>query len=109
MEDEHFIVWMRTSGIPNFRKLWGKLEYDLQPGNYYFMIENNYGVADFLARKSVVLASVGLLGGKNTFLAICYLTAGSMCLLFSMFLMFCNFLKLRSYDDQVHSSEKKEL
>ena len=24
-EDEHFIVWMRTSGLPNFRKLWGRI------------------------------------------------------------------------------------
>lgn len=22
-KDEHFIVWMRTAGMPNFRKLWG--------------------------------------------------------------------------------------
>jgi hypothetical protein len=25
MEDEHFMVWMRTAGLPNFRKLWGKI------------------------------------------------------------------------------------
>lgn len=25
-EDEHFIVWMRTSGLPNFRKLWGRIK-----------------------------------------------------------------------------------
>lgn len=26
MEDEHFIVWMRTAGLPTFRKLWGKID-----------------------------------------------------------------------------------
>jgi len=26
MEDEHFMVWMRTSANPNFSKLWGKLD-----------------------------------------------------------------------------------
>jgi hypothetical protein len=25
MTDEHFIVWMRTAGLPNFRKLWGSV------------------------------------------------------------------------------------
>ena len=25
MRDEHFVVWMRTAGLPNFRKLWGHL------------------------------------------------------------------------------------
>jgi len=25
MKDQHFIVWMRTAGLPNFRKLWGKI------------------------------------------------------------------------------------
>lgn len=26
MTDQHFIVWMRTAGLPNFRKLWGRVE-----------------------------------------------------------------------------------
>ena len=43
----HFIVWMRTAGLPNFRKLWGKITEDLQPGEYYLMIGNNYEVKPF--------------------------------------------------------------
>ena len=26
MTDEHFIVWMRPAGLPNFMKLWGRIE-----------------------------------------------------------------------------------
>lgn len=34
MEDEHFIVWMRMAGLPNFRKLWGRIEGGLEKGKY---------------------------------------------------------------------------
>jgi hypothetical protein len=34
VKDEHFIVWMRTAGLPNFRKLYGKIEDDLPKGKY---------------------------------------------------------------------------
>jgi len=26
MTDEHFMVWMRAAGLPNFRKLYGRIE-----------------------------------------------------------------------------------
>lgn len=44
---EHFIVWMRTAGLPNFRKLWGKIETDLESARYKVVIENNYAVDTF--------------------------------------------------------------
>lgn len=47
MEDEHFIVWMRTAGLPTFRKLWGRIEQDLQPGTYSVSISNNFEVRPF--------------------------------------------------------------
>ena len=34
MTNEHFIVWMRPSGLPNFRKLWGRItDTDLNEGD----------------------------------------------------------------------------
>ncbi len=38
---EHFIVWMRTAGLPNFRKLWGRIEVDLDVGTYTVTIVNS--------------------------------------------------------------------
>lgn len=40
-ENEHFINWMRLSGLPNFKKLWGKIYQNLGPGDYVMSI-NNY-------------------------------------------------------------------
>jgi hypothetical protein len=31
---EHFIVWMRTAGLSDFRKLFGKIEAGLKQGLY---------------------------------------------------------------------------
>jgi len=78
---------MRTAGLPNFRKLWGKIETDLQPGEYVIDITNNYDVAPFKGKKSFVISTTNALGGKNYFLAICYITVGTLCMLFSF--VFC--------------------
>lgn len=65
MEDEHFIVWMRTAGLPNFRKLWGRIQETLVAGTYEFEIKNYYDVDTFDGQKSIVLSTSGPLGGKN--------------------------------------------
>jgi hypothetical protein len=38
---EHFIVWMRTAGLPNFRKLFGKINTNLLKGTYTVTVTNN--------------------------------------------------------------------
>ena len=40
--NEHFIVWMRTAGLPNFRKLWGRIDEGLEAGSYELWIDNQY-------------------------------------------------------------------
>ena len=81
---EHFIVWMRTAGLPNFRKLWGRIEKDLEVGTYMINIENNYNVAEFSGKKYFVLSTTNMLGGRNYFLAICYIVVGSLCIVFAI-------------------------
>lgn len=38
VEDEHFIVWMRTSNLPWFIKLWGSIDEDLEQGKYSVVV-----------------------------------------------------------------------
>jgi hypothetical protein len=75
---------MRTAGLPNFRKLWGRIEEDMKAGTYNLTIVNNYDVTSFDGKKSFVLSTTNALGGKNYFLAICYIVVGALCLVFAI-------------------------
>lgn len=39
--DERFMNWMRVAAMPNFRKLWGRIEDDLPAGTYTLTIDNS--------------------------------------------------------------------
>jgi len=82
--NEHFMVWMRPAGLPNFRKLWGRINGDLIPGNYTLAINNNYDVSTFNGAKYFVLSTVNAFGGKNNFLGISYIVVGSICIVMAI-------------------------
>lgn len=78
---------MRTAGLPNFRKLWGRIDENLVPGDYTLKVWNEYEVSMFQGSKSFVISTTNALGGKNYFLAVCYICVGTLCMLFSF--VFC--------------------
>mmetsp|Transcript_62166 Transcript_62166/g.85856 ORF Transcript_62166/g.85856 Transcript_62166/m.85856 type:complete len:91 (-) Transcript_62166:154-426(-) len=75
---------MRTAGLPNFRKLWGQIATKLTAGTKYVEILDLYPVSSFNGKKSFVLSTTNMLGGKNYFLAVCYIVVGSLCLVFAI-------------------------
>jgi len=92
MTNEHFIVWMRPAGLPNFRKLWGRIRTDLEKGDYVILINNTYDVSDFKGEKKFVLSTVNAFGGKNNFLGLSYIIVGGICLILAViFLIGYNF------------------
>ena len=85
VQDEHFIVWMRTAGLPNFRKLYGRIDHDLVKGTKLsFLVSSNFVVQTFDGKKYLVLSTTSWFGGKNPFLGIAYITVGSLCMILAI-------------------------
>lgn len=86
MTDEHFLVWMRPAGLPNPKKLWGKINQDLKKGETIdVFINNNYNVSHYDGKKKIILSNANRFGGKNNFLGISYIVVGGISILCAVF------------------------
>ncbi|MQL90471.1 hypothetical protein Taro_023063 [Colocasia esculenta] len=104
-EQEDLIVWMRTAALPTFRKLWGKIEVDLEANQTITVtIENNYNTYSFSGKKKLVLSTASWLGGKNDFLGVAYLTVGGLCFFLAMAFTVIYLVKPRKLGDPSYLS-----
>lgn len=102
--NEDLIVWMRTAALPTFRKLWGRIETDLQPGNITVNINNFYNTYGFGGKKTLVLSTTSWLGGKNNFLGFAYLVVGSLCIVIGFLFSFVHWRYPRPLGDTSYLS-----
>ncbi|CAO2823270.1 unnamed protein product [Amaranthus hypochondriacus] len=104
-EQEDLIVWMRTAALPTFRKLYGKIEQDLQPNDVISVtLQNRYNTYLFNGKKMLVLSTTSWLGGKNDFLGIAYLTVGGLCFFLAMLFTLIYLVKPRRLGDPSYLS-----
>lgn len=85
---------MRTAGLPNFRKLWGTIKENvITKGEYELTINGNYDVKKFDGKKSFIITNSNAIGGKQPFLALCYILLAIICLLAAAFFKYAEIKK----------------
>ncbi|CAO2833131.1 unnamed protein product [Amaranthus hypochondriacus] len=99
-EQEDLIVWMRTAALPTFRKLYGKIEHDLEANQELsVVVENNYNTYSFGGKKKLVLSTTSWIGGKNEFLGVGYLSIGGLSLTIAVAYTLLYIIKPRAIGD----------
>lgn len=99
-EQEDLMVWMRTAALPTFRKLYGRIEVDLEADAVVTVtIENNYNTYSFRGNKKLVLSTASWIGGKNYLLGVAYLTVGGLCLFLALAFLLLYLIKPRPLGD----------
>jgi len=95
-EQEDLLAWMRTAALPTFRKLYGRIEVDLEENdNITVVIQNHYNTYSFEGKKTLVLSTTTWIGGKNEFIGVAYLCVGGLCLFLAMSFLVLYVLKPR--------------
>ncbi|XP_071730326.1 ALA-interacting subunit 3-like [Rutidosis leptorrhynchoides] len=104
-DQEDLIVWMRTAALPTFRKLYGKIDMDLQVGDTILVVlQNNYNTYSFNGKKKFVLSTTSWLGGKNNFIGIAYLSVGGLCFVLAITFTIIYLVKPRRLGDPSYLS-----
>ncbi|GAA0162042.1 hypothetical protein Leryth_010040 [Lithospermum erythrorhizon] len=99
-EQEDLLVWMRTAALPTFRKLYGKLDVDLEANEIInVVINNNYNTYSFGGEKKLVISTSTWIGGKNSFIGTAYLAVGGLCLCIAVGFILMYAVKPRPFGD----------
>ncbi|KAN0061075.1 alkylphosphocholine resistance protein lem3 [Thecaphora frezii] len=104
-DNEHFMVWMRTAGLPTFRKLYKRNDVDpMLPGRYLVQVVDNYPVAMFKGTKSVVFSTVSWVGGRNPFLGLAYIAVAALSVLLGLIFTARHLIRPRKLGDMSYLS-----
>ena len=67
VENEHFINWMNIPTFSTFKKIWGRIDFDLEPGKYYLIVTNNYDIKKYESQKYFCISNTNKFGINNSF------------------------------------------
>eukprot|EP01054_Gregarina_sp_Poly1_P005910 Gregarina_sp_Poly_1__5909@NODE_310_length_9629_cov_213_427526_g267_i0_p4_GENE_NODE_310_length_9629_cov_213_427526_g267_i0NODE_310_length_9629_cov_213_427526_g267_i0_p4_ORF_typecomplete_len340_score29_78CDC50/PF03381_15/2_2e71DUF872/PF05915_12/66DUF872/PF05915_12/1_6DUF3592/PF12158_8/4_6e02DUF3592/PF12158_8/2_5e03DUF3592/PF12158_8/3_3e02DUF3592/PF12158_8/19Saf_2TM/PF18303_1/2_1e02Saf_2TM/PF18303_1/2_7DUF3188/PF11384_8/62DUF3188/PF11384_8/7_6DUF1700/PF08006_11/18DUF1700/PF08006_11/14DUF4199/PF1385 len=89
MENAHFMVWMRNAALPNFRKLYARVDEEIVLP-VRVEVHNRYPVDYFGGTKMFVLSTTTWMGGKNPFLGVIFVTLGTLLFIVGLFMAIKN-------------------
>lgn len=118
--NEDLIVWMRSATLPNFRKLYRRIDHnnegkklDHDPAfaggfpvvdhDFKLSIEYRFRVKHFGGTKSVIISTTSFLGGKNPFLGFVFILLGCICLILGVTFLFIH----RRYGPKLSTNHQK--
>mmetsp|Transcript_7676 Transcript_7676/g.16886 ORF Transcript_7676/g.16886 Transcript_7676/m.16886 type:complete len:450 (+) Transcript_7676:132-1481(+) len=101
VESGHFIVWMRTAGLPGFRKPWGKITRKLEAGSTLKVhFSDDFNLDDVGESAKVFIISTGSTWtGKTPYLGGGYVLIGSCCIILSCAFGLVQYARPRSLGD----------
>ena len=67
VENEHFINWMNIETSHNFKKIWGRIDNNLEPGNYSLFVKYNYDIKKYEGEKYFCISNANKFGINNLF------------------------------------------
>jgi hypothetical protein len=106
--DEDLMVWMRSSSLPDFRKLYRVIDIPLAAGTYRMDIDSFFDVSGFGGTKSFAITTLSWLGGKNPFLGMVYLILGCLsfvaAVIFAVIHQVCGDRTQRAIDELIHDA-----
>ncbi|KAK7744462.1 alkylphosphocholine resistance protein lem3 [Cytospora paraplurivora] len=104
-EDEHFLVWMRTAGLPDFSKLYMRNDTTtLAKGTYQVDILHWFPADVYKGTKSIVISTRTVMGGRNTFLGIAYVVVGGICIVLGAIFAVTHLVHPRKLGDHTYLS-----
>ncbi|KAH8691095.1 LEM3/CDC50 family protein [Talaromyces proteolyticus] len=108
-EDEAFMVWMRTAGLPTFSKLSLRNDDQAMPdGQYRLTIEDSFNVTEYGGTKSIIISTRTVMGGKNSFMGIAYVVVGGVCVLLGVMFAIAHLVKPRKLGDHTYLTWNNE-
>ncbi|KAF1961441.1 Lem3/Cdc50 [Byssothecium circinans] len=104
--DEAFQVWMRTAGLPTFSKLAQRNDKDTLNGttSYRLLIADHFPAQKYGGKKSILISTRTVMGGKNDFLGIAYVVVGGLCVLLGTVFTLTHLIKPRKLGDHTYLS-----